>query len=502
MGYLNRWFFWGAVLLVVSCATPGPPMVNPEDLPPVPSFSAPEAPRPPRPQGPGPTVLLRTSVPAPSVGTLVEVPRVNPLDLENWPFGWVNDPEGPRLGRSVRFWSDFKPLWNRAASSPGAGVGTLEAIYRDSSPSEEAIRAAWRLWLAYSRAGLGAEAREWLERVRAAAPDSSLVALEAAWDQRFRLDDPNARGWWPPGGLVPPAAEDRPKATLLRQKLFLGTQSLEAVGADNFVSTLTLDRDDLWIGTWNGAVVRWSLVTGELTLLWQPDQVVPVNRLVATRWFVYAFQDRALLRYSKVTGNWKVFDYPPQWTGLRVTGALATQDEVLDVAYLGQGLWRWERGEWRVLDAAGGGPFVTALGAEAEGWLVGTKDRGLWTYRDGLWTSVPSRGPAPSNISVLTKGPGGLWAVGTWGEGAWIYDGTMLQPALDHREFVTAATWAQEPLWGVLDQGLVWAGGSLGPRDGVPAEVTGLVVWEGRWFWGSSQGVVWWSEYENPTLPR
>lgn len=509
MGNLTRWVVLAAALLVVSCATSGPPgtagTVEQEAFSPVLPPSVPEASRPPRPQGPGPTVLLKASSPAPSLAAPWELLRVSPLDLENWPFGWVSDPEGPRLGRSLRFWSDSKPLWNQAlASSLGEGVGTLEAIYRTSNPSEEAIRAAWRLWLAYSKAGLGADARAWLDRVREAVPDSPLVILETAWDQRFRLDDPEARRWWPRGGLAPPADEDRTKAVLLRQKLFLGAQGLEGVGADNFVSTLVLDRDDLWIGTWNGAVVRWSLVTGELTRLWKPDQVAPVTRLVPTRWFIYAFQDKGLLRYSKVTGAWRAFDYPPGWTGLRVTGALASEDEVLDVAYLGQGLWRWERGEWKLLDSGGGGPFVTALGKEAEGWLVGTKDRGLWTYRDGLWSPVPARGPAPSNISVLARSPEGVWAVGTWGEGAWVYDGLVLQPVFAHREFVTSAAWDEGALWGVLDQGLVWAGGgsTLGPRDGVGAEVTGLVVWEGKWLWGTGQGVVWWNEYENPALPR
>jgi len=294
----------------------------------------------------------------------------------------------------------------------------------------------------------------------------------------------------------------------------LGVQSLAGVGADDYVSCLVLDRDDLWAGTWNGAVVRWSLAGETLERISPPaEAVAPVKALAATRWFLYAFQDRALFRYSKVTGAWRSFPYPPGWTGLRVGAVGAEGEETLWVAALGPGLWKWDRGQWSLEDEGGGGPFLNTLAPDGQGGLwIGTKDRGLWHRVGGAWTPVtgPSGAPGPTNISVLAADPEGRrWAVGTWGEGTWILEDGALTPVSGASEYVTGAAWAEgRPLWGTLDEGLVWNSAAgpriLGPREGLPAGgVTSLIVWEGRWLWGTNgQGLGWWSEHENPALPR
>lgn len=482
-----------SLVLAVSCATVPVPAVRP----------------------PSPVEAVQAVSPpsrGPVAGSIESWQFPRPLDLDHWPFGWVDDGEGPRLGHSPRFWSDHKALWTEALDPsipPARAARRLESAYRSAGSAEEAFRAAWRLWLTYGRAGLADDARSWLDRASERDPANSVLLVARLWDQAFRLGDlSGARSLWP-GTLTSLGADDARKAGLLRQKLFLGTQGLAAAGGDGYVSALTLDRDDLWAATWNGAVVRWSLVTGELTGILAPARVAPVNRLVVTSWFVYAFQDQALVRYSKVTGTWRSFPYPTGWTGLRVTGALAEGEESLTASYLGQGLWRWTQGTWTLVDDQGGGPFVTALASDGEGgYVVGTKDRGLWLFRNGVWTNPGAGGP--TNIStVVARVLGGPWAVGTWGEGAWVYDGKAVSPILRGRQFVTAAAWTSDgPLWGTLDEGVVATGDSgtevLGPRDGVGgAGVSALAVWQGRWIWGTTgQGLGWWSEHEDPALLR
>jgi hypothetical protein len=271
-----------------------------------------------------------------------------------------------------------------------------------------------------------------------------------------------------------------------------------------------LDRDDLWAATWNGAVVRWSLVTDEIdVLLPHAPTVSPIKALVATAWFLYAFQDQSLLRYSKVTGSWRTFPYPPGWTGLRVQGVVAEGEERLWVAGLGQGLWRWDQGTWTLIDEGGGGPFLNAMARGEGGFWIGTKDRGLWSWNQGVWSPVAANDAGPVNVSVIEPDPqGGRWFVGTWGEGSWILSEGLLTRWSSEPEYITSAAWtSQGPLWSALDVGLVRGTGPQrevwGPVDGVSAGGAALVVWEGRWVWGTSgQGWGWWSEYENPALLR
>lgn len=515
-----RWFPLGLALLVAACTSVAVPKAGSVK-------EVPSAGREPRaeipPESPAPPASVerpRTSPEAAPLPSRIpeaapEYRPVSPLDLESWPFGWVLDPvEALRLGISERFWSEKKQLW-RQALDPSTVAPTvvrhLETLFRNAGSSDEAFRAAWHLWLACRAAALPVEARLWLDRAQELHP-GPVTSLERAWDQEFRLrDDWGARALW--SGLRGPwSGDDGRKARLLRQRLFLGAKDFSGVGVDGYVSTLALDRDDLWVGTWNGAVVRWSLTTDALDLILAPGKTVaPVKLLKTTGWFVYAFQDQTLLRYSKVTGSWRTFSYPPSWTGLRVQAVVADGQESLWVAYLGQGLWHWDRGEWTLVDDGGGGPFLNALAADASGgFWIGTKDRGLWSWKAGVWTAVPAEGPSPEDISVIEPSPeGNLWAVGTWGEGTWLLEGGRLRPVSSGQEYVVAAGWTDRgPVWGTLDEGLVTGSGGdravLGPLDGLPpGGISALVTWEGRWIWGTTgQGLGWWSENENPALLR
>jgi hypothetical protein len=436
--------------------------------------------------------------PIKAVWTLVSTP-----DLEHWPWGWVESDDSP-TGLPSRFWSERRAQWREALSAaPSQAAFRLERLYHEAH-GDEAFRAAWLLWQVYSHAGLGEQARVWLDRAADLRHEPSLE-LERAWDQAYRLHDLwGARSLWAELGPVP--ADER-KYRLLRQKLFLGTRSLVPLGADDYVSSVELDRDDLWAATWDGAVIRWSLVTGDADLIRAAgDTVSPIRCLAVTGWFIYAFQDKALLRYSKVAGTWRTFPYPAGWNGLRIQGAVVEGQETLLVGHLGEGLWRWDRGQWSLVDAGGGGPFINAIASDGQGGLwVGTKDRGLWSWSGGVWSEVPSENGSPTNISVIEPSPDQTsWAVGSWGEGAWVlHSGILSRASGNGTEYITAATWTDRPVWGTLDQGIYSVNRVLGPLDGVPVGVSALVAWQGRWIWGTSgQGLGWWSEDENTALSR
>lgn len=476
--------------LVLACATtprPTPPISETPILPPEP-------------------------VPSPVAPPAFEAPWLVPEqpDLDHWPSGWIDDAQGPRLGLAPSFWTPQRLAWREALdpqTRPSRAVQRLQTIVRNPLDRDEELRAAWRLRLIYATAGLGADSRTWLDRASELAPQSGWLRLERLWDQAFRLGDLwGARGLWPAEGWSGLDEADQAKARLLRAKLFLGADPVPAGVGPAAVSALALDRDDLWTATWTGAVWRTSLVSGEQTVLLTPSQVAPVVKLAVTGWFVYAFQDQALMRYSKVTGVWRSFPYPAGWTGLRITGAVPTGQETVVIGYLGQGLWRFDAGQWSALDTEGPGPFVTALAADGTGgWAVGTKDRGLWWGGEGHWQPAPG---GPVNVSALALGEAGTWAVGSWGEGRWLWSpGGWVRLSGD--DFVPDVVWTGgAPLWAVLDRGLVWGDrelrAELGPRDGLPGGgVTVVEAWQDRWIWGTmGQGVAWWGEHEDSTVHR
>lgn len=444
--------------------------------------------------------------PRPSTIAVSEVP--SPLDLESWPFGWISDQETQKdLSLPDRFWTDQRTLWKQALATETEKrlqVWSLQQVVTFGSP-EEKQRASWLLYRRLTEAGFPSEARFWLDQtgLLSVAP---IVSLEQAWDDFFRLREPiRARQRWT-SVRTPLPAESQAKASLLRQKLFAHSRPLGS-GVDDYVSSVWQDGDDLWAATWNGAVVRWSLATDQSDVVLSSDQVAPIHFLTGSRWFVYAFQDQNLLRYSKVTGEWRTIPYPQGWTGLRVQGAVV-EDDAVWVGYLGQGIWKWADDRWTLVDGGGGGPFINVLVSAGgrEAFWVGTKDRGLWHWQAGVWTFFEG----PTNVSVVVPHPGERrWLVGTWGEGTWLLEEeTLTRWSLEPDYVTSAAWWGLEPIWGALDVGLVKGRGEarsvLDARAGIPpGAMTGLIVWEGRWIWGTSgQGWAWWSEHENPAVFR
>jgi len=453
------------------------------------------------------------SLPAPRTGSSDVSPWMVPnFDPDSLTFGWVTIPQWPARAAVIgRFWSLEKKNWQLVLGSSlltAQKIFPLQVLYSQTLDSTEKFWSAFLLERFYLDAGLPAQARQWRSRALLLRSCDFLL-LDELWYLAMIQRDQKAAAilWRRNSSLQLSDARDRSRLALLRQTLFLSKIDLPSQGLDSYVSTLSLDLDDLWIGTWNGGLARLSLVSGEWLVLERPKtQVSPLRLIKVTRWFVYAFKEKGFSRYSKVTRGWKDFTYPPNWSGLRIQSVSVQDEEKLWVAHLGQGLWCWDSGQWSPANEAGVSLFVNSVVLDARGrQLVGTQDNGFWIRDSGEWTEVKN---GPTNISAITPSPSGdTWAIGTWGEGLWLMRNQTWQ-RLTTNDFVTGIDWnGENPWWGSVDQGLLHGSqhlSSLGVRDGLQdAGVTALVTRAGRLYWGTmGQSIGVWSEDDDPLVYR
>ncbi len=250
--------------------------------------------------------------------------------------------------------------------------------------------------------------------------DYDRALLRAAEISLYHEKDPrSARGYFRrifPSGL---AADERLLYTTMRVRLVWDSISAADLGlVDSNVSALRADGDDLWVGTWNGGVARWSVSSGQSAAFPSPAFARSIEVTDRRVWVAAA---DGLAWYGKATARWGFTD---AWKGLAVAEAAGE----LYAGTLGDGLLRLAGDEWqRVSDGELPGKFVTCIAAGPDGAsvLVGTMTLGLIVVdratgaMRGLDQIVPAF-TARNVTSVLTDAEGRVW-IGTYGEGLFLW---------------------------------------------------------------------------------
>jgi len=226
------------------------------------------------------------------------------------------------------------------------------------------------------------------------------------------------------------SAPERDLLERLRRRLSWRQLTPEAIGlGDGNVSALRVDGDDLWIGTWNGGVCRFTLSSGEARVFREGrDSLVPstVRCIEVTPARVWIGTYQGLFAYSKSGGAWQEIGAfggadPRKVEALRVAGGR------LYVGTLGQGLWRQESEGWsRVSSGLLPGDFVTCLEVDGGNLLIGTLNQGVVLLNLASQTLASfdetEAGLAARNITMLlAEPPQGFW-IGTYGKGVYRWD--------------------------------------------------------------------------------
>lgn len=277
--------------------------------------------------------------------------------------------------------------------------------------------------------------RHYLAAVNAAGSDAavpSAVWLRLTHIAHYENHDPERAGYF--FRLVSPAdlsQADRELWDRLGRRLAWRALSAEAIGlGDGNVSALRVDGDDLWVGTWNGGVARYSLSDGRTQVFRAGrESIVPgtVRCIEVTPARVWVGTYQGLFVYSKATSSWQevaAFSGSEPWK----VEAIAAADGRLFVGTLGEGLWRQEGDGWQRIEAGVlPGDFITCLQPAGGQLLLGTLSRGVLLFDLARQSLASFDALAPGlearNITMLLADPPDSFWIGTYGQGVYRWDG-------------------------------------------------------------------------------
>jgi ligand-binding sensor domain-containing protein len=188
-----------------------------------------------------------------------------------------------------------------------------------------------------------------------------------------------------------------------------------------------VDGDDLWVGTWNGGVARYSVSAGVPDSFDAPHFSRSIDVADRRVWIGTA---EGLAWYGKGTARWGMeSDFGPP--SPRKVQVVRSTTSGLFVGTLGEGLFRRGEGGWDpVTDGSLPGPFITSLAEDtARGrLLIGTMSFGLliMDLKTGAMNALSETSPGFSaeNITTILPARDGVIWIGTYGDGlyAWSPD--------------------------------------------------------------------------------
>ncbi|GEM_PF-1450303 len=198
--------------------------------------------------------------------------------------------------------------------------------------------------------------------------------------------------------------------------------------SDGNISALAVDGDDLWVGTWNGGIARYSLSSGKVLVFRIGKQSI-VPRSVRTIWpakkRVWVGGFNGLSYYSKRTGKWYDVDTFGGPIPIKVESVVMCNN-TLYAGTLGSGLWKLKDNKWIRILKDSGIDFINTMKVYEEYILIGTMDAGLFIFDTGkdVIINFVKIYPTfrPKNITtILVESDMSLW-IGTYGEGLYNWD--------------------------------------------------------------------------------
>jgi hypothetical protein len=281
---------------------------------------------------------------------------------------------------------------------------------------------AWLAALEYYRGAVDSVGEE----ITTARGELDLALLRAAELSLYHGHDLQAaRGYFP--RIVPanlPGSE-RILYRELRVRLLWRIVPPSALGlADANVSSLKVDGDDLWVGTWNGGVARYSVSGMRSDPFPGPAYARSIEEADHRIW---VGTSEGLSWYGKGSGRWgSEADF--QSPSPRRVQVVRQVGSVLYAGTLGDGLFRRGDDGWtEVSDGELPGRFITCLAPDPSGrrLYIGTMNLGLvimdlGTGQMSTLGETTESFTADNITTVLPDAAGEVW-IGTYGDGLYLW---------------------------------------------------------------------------------
>lgn len=209
---------------------------------------------------------------------------------------------------------------------------------------------------------------------------------------------------------------------LLCRKVY--TQILPLEGLGNNISSLYLDDDDLWMGTWGGGVYRYSIPLSHLTPFKQDRESLRVEILydferVGNQIHMAGYSD--LYVYDRSNSHFSHI-YPDKMERIN---NLEYYRGTLFASTIGMGLWYLDRlDRWTLFREEWKDKSINLLYENKDGQLlIGTASNGVLVYQGGDSFNLSEIYPNFTGININTISENDHFLlIGTYGEGFFIIE--------------------------------------------------------------------------------
>lgn len=226
------------------------------------------------------------------------------------------------------------------------------------------------------------------------------------------------------------AKEDIAAYDLLKRRLAWESITPAEIGVeDGNISAISVDGDDLWIGTWNGGVARYSYSTGKIKLFKEGVNSITDNSILAIeveKKRVWVGTYNGLSYYLKTDGSWKTIEKFGKARPGKISVIKSLGNDVY-VGTLGNGLWKFSKNSWnRVGSGKVPGDYILCIEESGRELYLGTMTNGIYIMDKNRETfrniDEVIRGFTPRNITMLHEDKyQHLW-IGTYGSGLVLWD--------------------------------------------------------------------------------
>jgi hypothetical protein len=159
---------------------------------------------------------------------------------------------------------------------------------------------------------------------------------------------------------------------------------------DAHISALAIDHDDLWIGDWFGSLIRYDMLTQQVTHIRLGKQSLAMhtmNQIYVEDEYVWGIAADTIIRYHKQTGDTKYFANPSR---IGYPQHLIRYKNRLLLAIKKDGLWEWVGN--RFIKSSLHRSFLRITNSMTlwQDQLVAATHQGLYVYTQDQWQALPA----------------------------------------------------------------------------------------------------------------